>query len=59
MSLMTLLERGIEGDMAVLLPLMRDIMTVVVYLELPVEKRIHPVPLLWFVDYLMTHAVAC
>ena len=30
-------------------------MTVAVYLELPVKKTIHPVQVLWFVDYLMAH----
>ena len=31
---------------------MMGIMTVLICLESPVEKRIHPVQLLWFVDYL-------
>ena len=34
-------------------------MTVVIYLESPVKKKIHPVWLLWFVDYLMAHTLAC
>ena len=32
---------------------MMGIMAVVIYLESAVEKRFHPVQLLWFVDYLM------
>ena len=39
--------------------LMRDIVIVAVYLESPGEKMIHPVWLLWSVDYLMAHALAC
>ena len=64
MSLMTLLERGIEGDVAVLIevPIAANdeynIMTVVIYLESPVEKKIHPVWLLWFADYLMACELA-
>ena len=54
MSLMALLGKGIDGDtdvfIEVLLPLMMGIMTVVICLESPVKKRIHPVQLLWFVD---------
>ena len=37
---------------------MMGIMTVVIYLESPVKKKIHPVWLLWFVDYLMAHELA-
>ena len=62
MSLMTLLERGIGGNMAVLIEvpllLMMGIMTVVIHLESPVKKKILPVQLLWFVDYLMAHKLA-
>ena len=59
---MTLLERGIEGDMAVLIEVptaandgYNDHM---IYLESPVKKKIHPVWLLWFVDYLMACKLA-
>ena len=56
---MTLLEKGIDGDMdefiEVLLLLMMGIMNVVIYLESPVKTWIHPVQLLWFVNYLMAH----
>ena len=36
---------------------MMDITTVVMYLESLVKKRIHPVWLLWFVDYLMATGI--
>ena len=37
---------------------MMGIMTVVIYLESPVKKKIHPVWLLWFVDYLFAYKMA-
>ena len=56
---MTLLEKGIDWDIYVSIEvpklLMMGIMTVVICLESLVEKRFHPVQLLWFVDYLMAH----
>ena len=59
---MTLLEKGIDGDMDVFVEvpflLMMGTMTVVMCLESPAEKRINPVQLLWLVDYLMACKLA-